>query len=93
MSKRREMLDLVIGLVLEVQAELSGRQVDVDVNEDTVPIGDLSGFDSLNGIELTTMLPTKLGWLGQNLCVSEDGKRALTIGEMADRLLQEEESK
>jgi len=83
---RSELIKLIIERAIEIQ-ELSGREVPDDVNEKTVPIGGLAGFDSLNGLELSIMLPEETEWEGRNLCVSDDGKRALNIGEIVDRLL------
>lgn len=84
---RKKILDLVVE-TLEFIQELSGRSVPRDVTERTVPIGGLPGFDSLNGLELTIMLPDEIKWGGKNLCVSDDGKKALSIGEVVDRLLE-----
>jgi len=87
MLAKQEALERLIELVTEVQQGKSGREIPREIDERTLPIGDLPGFDSLNGIELTLMLPDELSWSGENLCVSEDGKRALSIGEMVNRLL------
>lgn len=83
--KRKEALKLIIGLVARLQ-NISGREIPSVINEKTVPIGGLPGFDSLNGLELTMMLPKKIGWSGNNVCVSDDGKKALSIEEIAERL-------
>jgi len=82
-----ELIKLIIERVIEIQ-ELSGREVPDDVNEKTVPIGGLAGFDSLNGLELSIMLPEEIGWSGKNVCVSDDGKKALSIGEIVESLLE-----
>ncbi len=86
MLKRQELVQMVMKLLHEIQ-EISGRETPSRMTERTIPIGGLSGFDSLNGIELTAMLPETVRWSGKNLCVSEDGRKALCVGEMADRLL------
>jgi hypothetical protein len=84
---RSEVVKLVIETVIKIQ-ELSGREVPPDVNENTEPIGGLRGFDSLNGIELTVMISGQIARRGEkNLCVSEDGRKALNIGQIAERLL------
>ena len=84
--KRKELLKLIIEKLVTIQ-EISGREVPPDMDSGTRPIGGLKGFDSLNGLELTMMLPDEIEWEGRNLCVSDDGKRALNIGEIVDRLL------
>ncbi len=82
-----KLIKLIVERVIKIQ-ELSGREVPDDVNEKTIPIGGLAGFDSLNGLELTMMLPDEIKWGGKNLCVSDEGRRALTIREIVIRLLQ-----
>ena len=82
-----EAVELVIQTVSEIQ-ELSGRDL-VKVNEKTVPIGGVPGFDSLNGVELAAMVDdfAEIGDVG-NLCASQDGTRALTVKEIADRIVE-----
>ena len=79
--------ELVIRIVLEIQ-EFGGHET-IRVNKRTVPIGGLPGFDSLNGVELAAMVDAEveIGVVG-NLCASQDGKRALSIGEIANRILE-----
>jgi hypothetical protein len=86
MANRQELVRMVVELLHKIQ-EISGREIPSHMTERTIPIGGLPGFDSLNGIELTVMLPESVRWSGRNLCVSEDGRKALSIGEIADRLL------
>ena len=86
MSKRENIFKMVIRLLVKIQ-KISGRKV-LKIDEEMVPIGGLPGFDSLNGLELTLMLPDKVAWSGKSLCVSDDGKRALSVKEMVERLLQ-----
>jgi acyl carrier protein len=53
------------------------------------PIGSLDGFDSLAAVEATVIVEEKLGCrdLGvETIFVSEDGKRALSINEIARRI-------
>lgn len=82
-----ESVELVIRTVLEIQ-EISGRDT-VRINEKTVPIGGVPGFDSLNGVEFAAIVDevVSIGDVG-NLCASKDGKRALSISEIADRILE-----
>lgn len=84
---KKELKKLIIELVITIQ-RMSGRSVPSDVTEKTVPIGGLQGFDSLNGLELTMMLPKEVHWPGKNLCVSDDGKKALSIGEIVELLIE-----
>ena len=82
-----EAVELIIRTVSEIQ-ELSGREL-VKVDKKTIPIGGVPGFDSLNGVELAAMVDdaTGIGDVG-NLCASQDGTRALSIEEIADRVIE-----
>lgn len=82
-----EAVKLVIRIVLEIQ-EISGRET-IRVNKRTVPIGGLPGFDSMSGVDLAAMVDAEIniGAVG-NLCASQDGKRALPVSEIADRILE-----
>jgi len=86
MVKKEDIFEMIIGLLIKIQ-KISGRKV-LKIDEEMVPIGGLPGFDSLNGLELTLMLPDEVAWSGKSLCVSDDGKRALSVKEMVERLLQ-----
>ena len=80
---------IVVDAINEIQ-ELSGREI-IDITDRMRPIGDLQGFDSANGLELTMSLAEKSDVeipLDENILVSEDGSRALTVGEVATRLLK-----
>jgi hypothetical protein len=78
-------------VVLEVLREsqtLSGRAW-TDLEPTAKPIGDLDGFDSLAGVEATVMLEEKLGCRdleADSVFVSENGKRALTVKQIAERI-------
>jgi acyl carrier protein len=75
--------------VLKEAQSLSGREwTDLDV--DAKPVGSLDGFDSLSGVEATVMIEQRVGCTldVESIFVSDDGKRALTIGEISDRLLK-----
>jgi hypothetical protein len=87
---KSEIEKCLIHTLNEVQ-ELSGEaQISIDLR--TCPIKDLSGFDSLRGVEATFLLSVKLkcefkAEKGEvNVFVSEDGRRALRVGEIVDRL-------
>ncbi len=82
-----EAVELVIRIVLEIQ-EIGGCET-IRVNKRTVPIGGLPGFDSMSGVDLAAMVDAEIniGAVG-NLCASQDGKRALSVGEIANRILE-----
>ena len=85
-------LQRLIETVAEVQ-ELSGCSA-LEVGAATRPLHDLDGFDSLRGVEATTLLAIKLrcefkaGKGEVNVFVSQDGHRALTIEETVNRLVE-----
>ena len=90
---RQTILKQLIETVTFVQEEISGN-APAEVDETTVPIKTLIGFDSLRGVETTLLLseflkielkPKKGEAL--NLFVSADGHRALSLIETADRIL------
>ena len=76
----------VVQAVVQVQ-KASGRAAG-GIGPSTKPIGGAPGFDSLNGVEVTVALSQSLGYElpDDNLFVSQDGKRALSISEIADDL-------
>lgn len=82
-----EAVKLVKRTVSEIQ-EISGRDL-VKIKETTVPIGGVPGFDSLNGVELAAMVDGAAG-IGDvgNLCASPDGARALSVKEIAERVVE-----
>lgn len=80
----------VVNVITEVLTELqsiSGRKL-VPISGTTCPIGDLDGFDSLNGVEATVELSDRLGidLPSVNGFVNEQGTKALTVSEIADRI-------
>ena len=79
---------VIIDVLTEIQT-ISGREL-VPMSGATCPIGDLPGFDSLNGIEVTLEISTKLGYdfPVDNLLVDDAADRALTISEVAQRVCQ-----
>jgi acyl carrier protein len=82
---RNELFQTVKTLLTQIQ-EMSGREVP-EINTNTVPIKDLPGFDSLIGLEFTVMLPLEIQSKDLNLCVSDDGTRALSVNEIIDRII------
>jgi hypothetical protein len=88
---KAEIENRLIEVISEVQ-KLSGCK-DENVDGTTVPIMDLVDFDSLRGAETTTLLMEKLRkkvpvGKDDNIFVSEDGRRALRVNEIVDRLVQ-----
>jgi acyl carrier protein len=77
---------LILAVLREVQ-ELSGRTW-TGLADGARPIGDLDGFDSLTAIEATVMLEEKLRCKLDldSVFVSDDGKRALSLKEISQRL-------
>jgi hypothetical protein len=72
--------------------DLSGAE-SVGITADTCPIKDLPGFDSLRGVEATVYLSAELNIEidtsdgSVNLFISEDGRRALRVREIGERIL------
>ena len=68
---------------------LSGRPCG-GVTDDTMPIGELAGFDSLSGIEATVMIEAALGktFKTENVLVAEMSgrKSSLTIAQAAEQV-------
>ena len=84
---RTEVITIVVEKLDEIQ-QISTEEK-VPINETTKPIGGIPGFDSMNGVEFAAMIDevVHIGEVG-NLCASKDGTRALTVGEIADRILE-----
>ena len=83
---KNEITKKVIQAVTEVQ-EMSDRTTE-GINSDTKPIGGAKGFDSLNAVEATVILSQSLRYefSDDNLFVSEDGKRVLSIAEISNKI-------
>ena len=76
----------VIEAVVQVQ-QASGRSIE-GIGPDTRPFKDVEGFDSLSGVEATVLLSEALGRdLPDSVFVPEQGSRALSVNEVADRVL------
>jgi hypothetical protein len=84
---RNEVIEIVIEKLTEIQ-EIGEREF-VPINKNTVPIGGLPGFDSLNGIEFAAIVDERLN-IGEvdNICASKDNTRALSVAEIASRILE-----
>ena len=84
---KQEIVTKVVQTVSHVQ-EVSGRS-SAGIGASTRPVGGVEGFDSLSGVEATVMLSESLGVNlpeDYNPFISNDGKRALSVGEIADNL-------
>ncbi|MCQ3803388.1 MAG: hypothetical protein OXC98_04570 [bacterium] len=84
---KQEILKRVVQVIVEVQ-EVSGRS-SAGIDASTCPVFGVEGFDSLSGVEATVMLSESLKVElpgNYNPFISEDGKRALSVGEIADSL-------
>lgn len=90
--QRQDIEKHLIEAIREVQ-EMSGH-VAVAIDLNTCPISDLENFDSLRGAETTTFLAIKLkcefkSKKGEvNPFISKDGRRALKVHEIVDRLVE-----
>ena len=83
----QEIVTKVVQTVAHVQ-EMSGRP-SAGIGASTRPVGGVEGFDSLSGVEATAMLSESLGVElpeDYNPFISTDGKRTLSVGEIADTL-------
>lgn len=83
---REEAAAVLLDVLREAQ-DLSGHAW-TDIGMEAKPIGALEGFDSLNGVEATVMIEQRLGCTldVESIFVSEDGRKALTVREIAERL-------
>ena len=82
---RAEVVGKIVEAVRQLQ-EVSGREVGT-LGPGTRPLGDVKGFDSLSGIEATVTLSELLDQdLPDSVFVSEDGRHALSVSEIADKL-------
>ncbi|MDE2824068.1 MAG: hypothetical protein OXK79_11265 [Chloroflexota bacterium] len=84
---RQEIVNKVIETVAQVQ-DVSGRS-SADIGVSTRPVGGVEGFDSYSGVEATAMLSASLAIdlpKDYNPFISRDGKRAQSVGEIADSL-------
>jgi hypothetical protein len=82
-----EIQSLVLDVLKEIQI-LSGRSWE-GLDASATPLGELDGFDSLTGVEATVMIEQKLGGQDldlESLFVSDDGKHALTVQMVAERI-------
>lgn len=84
---RQQIVAKVVQTVTQIQ-EVSGRS-SAGIGASTRPVQDVEGFDSLCAVEATILLSESLGVAlpdDYNPFISDDGERALSVGEMADTL-------
>ena len=84
---RAAIKEMLIGSIKKFQA-LSGDETPT-LSEDTIPIGDCTGFDSQRAVEVLVDVESQLGISlpGEaNLFVSEDGRKALSIKAIVERI-------
>ena len=84
-----EVVSVLLDVLTSIQQN-SGRDI-AAISGDTCPVGDLDGFDSLNGVEATVELADRLGIeiSGTSVFVNESGTKALSVTEVAERLTAE----
>jgi hypothetical protein len=58
-----------------------------EITEDTVPIGQLPGFDSLTGIEFTVMVGTQIA-LDKSVTLCVHNNKPSNVGQIVDRLVK-----
>jgi hypothetical protein len=79
--------------VLAAVQDMGGHAVQ-QITVATIPLKELPGFDSQTGVETTTLLAARLGCKispkgkGANLFVSDDGRRLLSVNEIAGRMVE-----
>lgn len=85
MPPEENIVPLLIEILSEIQ-ELSGQETP-DIDEDTCPVGDLQGFDSLNFVEMVSMLSERLGveFNPIHLLETKNG-RSVSVLEIASRI-------
>ena len=67
--------------------DLSGDEM-AELKPSSVPIGGVPCFDSLRGLELSVRMDRYFDVPdGENICVSDDGRRALRMSEIAEKLM------
>jgi acyl carrier protein len=84
---RNEIKTNVINVLAEIQ-ESSGRAVP-EIGEDTCPMQDLEGFDSLNSVEASCMLSDCLNFdVDPKLLVPSKPGEVLYVKDIVDRLCE-----
>ena len=79
---KQEVENLLIAVVTEIQ-KMSGRDY-VEVTSDSKPLLDMPGFDSLNGVEATVDVLSKLNLELDIVSIFANDIEAISIGEAAE---------
>lgn len=86
---REIVLDELINALQKAQQDIVEEPEQID--EDTIPIGDLGDFDSLTSVEVTVRCLVNLGFDElppfPTLFINKKNE-ALTVGQVADRILK-----
>ena len=82
----KEIESVIVAVLREVQT-ISEREW-TDLGPESRPVGDLDGFDSLSGVEVTVAIEQKLEckFEIESIFTSDDGKRALNLKQISDRI-------
>ncbi len=86
---REDVLNVVINALQEAQADVL--EDAIVIGEDTLPIGELTAFDSLTSVVVTVHCFDSLGYTDPltfpTLFIDKSGN-ALTVGQVVDRILK-----
>ena len=86
---RQEAEAALVSVIGEIQ-EMSGRE-SLEIGTKTKPIGDVPGFDSLNGLEATVGVAARLRMdipNEANIFINKAGDTALSVEEIAGRIME-----
>jgi acyl carrier protein len=85
-TNEEKIKDILVNVLNEIQSN-SGRTL-LEINDDTHPLGDLMGFDSINAVEATTLLSEQLGCdIVPDVALFIKGNRPFTIKEIVINLI------
>lgn len=83
-----EVANVVISILSEIQED-SDRPVTANFGENTCPLNDLAGFDSLNCVEASIDLSERFGQdIQHEVFLQKIQGRYPTVGEIAQRIYQ-----
>lgn len=81
-----ETIKAIVSAITHIQ-ERSGDEVP-ELRPDTIVLRGVAGFDSLRGLELSVAMSSFFDIPEDvNICISDNGKRPLTIEEIAAKLM------
>jgi hypothetical protein len=91
---RDEVVAILVEILTEMQADCEGDPANLVINENTKPLDDLVNFDSLTGVQATCLCLERIPLRNSEKIItlfeshsSKDGRFALTVGSVADRIL------